>query len=271
MFGFLETLPAIEGRRARRRERRTVPRPAITLYGGTGRNSVYRVVVQKRQDGQEYAHFIEHISPLRGKLLAGAGEPLPPEIERYLFMPRWFPAHLLAETALRLLADFPGNRTDRTLGIFDSDGCLASQVERFIPLVNRIELMSNRVERYEQIAHTLYQKYGAVLTCDRENQRALSADFIIACADAPRLSAVRRPFLAGADCTAALAVRLKRVWLYGSFLVPDGVDSLLFSAALAECNGIADGGGAKVSAFDFQGKTISRAAALELLTIPPFF
>ena len=271
MFGFLETLPVIEGRRARRSERRTKPRPLVTLYGGTGRNTIYRVVVRKRQDGREYAHFTEDVAPLRGKLLAAAGEELPQEIKRYLFTPQWYPDRLLAETALSLLADFPGERTERTLGIIDRDGRLVAQMERFVPLVNRIELMSERVDRYEQIAAQLYREYGAILTCGRDNIRAMTTDFIIACGSDPRLSAVRRPFLTGADCAAAFAVRLKRVRLYGASAVPDGVDSLLFSAALAECNGVADGGGAKVSAFDFRGKTISRAAALELLTIPPFF
>lgn len=271
MFGFLELLPKEEGRRARRRERRTLPRPVVTCYSGAGRSAVYRISVRQRQDGQEFSRLTAYIDPLRSRLLAGEGMLLPQEVEPYLFRPQWYPHVLLAETALGVLADLPGDRFERTIGILDREGHFLPHVERFVPLANRFEVLSERTDRYGQIAEQLYHTYGAVLTCDRENLRALSADFIIACGMDTRLSLIRRPFLTDIHTPAANALQIESVRLYGNPPVPAGIDSLLFSAALAECNGVSDGGGAKVGSFTFRGKTISRAAALELLTIPSFF
>lgn len=268
MIGFFEITPKAEGRIAIRKEKKTKPKVNARVYYETAHNAIYKICLQERNDGKEYELFMNKYSCFNRRLLKPKNWDCPDFIKKMLYNSDRYKLNLLCNSACDLLAGSVKNPYNSFIAVIDRSGIFCKFIERITPFVNRIDIITDRIELYFRVADELYYKNGAAITVNnRISDSTVIADAVII-ADMNREDKIYgKRIIARSDIDVDNALCPARVCPGNDIIVPQNCDSIDFAGALAEVNGLKRMLDLKANAYRCSNRIISRSSAVELLTI----
>lgn len=150
------------------------------------------------------------------------------------FVPRFLPGVILLNTIAELTAERRGENLSAM--VVDENGVLADYINRIVPYVARITVVTQSPEKYFRPTVDIMERYGAtVKVCMRVNESE-QFDYGISDEDTAGVEKLFRP--------SSLSDGKSRVDIAEEYLrmCPKGIDPFLFICALFECSGLKSAG-----------------------------
>ena len=239
MFATLGTLPYSNTLRARLRRRFSPPAPTCSRVTLPNFFSFYHIQSPVLPDETlPWAQIAEAAGTLRTRMLVPQTLTPAPETPLRLFSPQILPLRYLAGSALHTLQTLGLDPAAQTLCVVDPRGVLCDMVERFVPLVAAVRVVTDELGAYGETAARLRSRCGLSLLLAPDIKSASGSTILLLDdeADAP-LSYTGLVFT-NHPCPRPNAVTLTpgEAVLPPEFaaLCPPGIDPLTFAAAAYE-------------------------------------
>lgn len=249
----------------RRFGRRTPPQVAVTRLCGQGRNAVYDICVSLRSKREGFGDFCERFDSVGGKLLCADPSCLPEDIRRMLFIPHEYPEALLSCSAFDLIdAAFPLSQKN-SIAVIDRRARFLRHYKRLFSSASQVRIITDKKEVYRRAAAEILQRDGAPSIVTADSGRAAGCTVVLAvdCTKdevIPNRRVIASPHLSGENRLCPARVRLP-----DEYILPNGIDPLLYAAAVSELNGDDRIKERPACAYVYGGRLIRRSAAVELL------
>lgn len=155
------------------------------------------------------------------------------------FVPKYLPHRIALNSAAAKLRSCQLSPAEITVGIADSLGILAGDIEQLVMLASTIIVVSNRRSKYEEVAVTIMEKYGAAIVIADDLSALSECNFIVTTDD--------RMIPPGTNCTVLCAqtdnpqfIHITDAELPFEYqkMLPYGIDALQFASALYELCGV---------------------------------
>ncbi len=146
------------------------------------------------------------------------------------FVPRYLPGIILLNTIAVLSAE--RNSEKLSVLVDDESGVLAGYIERIVPYVAKITVVTQSPEKYFKPTVDIMDRYGAtVKVCERVNE-AERFDYGISQEDIAGVTRLFKPSsLLDGKCCVNIQEEILR-------MCPPGINPFLFACALFECSGL---------------------------------
>lgn len=165
-----------------------------------------------------------------GSMLLPQGINPPESADVKAFVPRFLPGVIMLNTVAALAA----RHSDKKLSavVADECGALAEYVERIVPFVAKITVVTQAPEAYFKPCVGIMERYGATLKVCLQLNGSESFDYGVSDADIPCAKALFRP---SELLSTERPVDIPEEYIR---MCSQGIDPFLFVCALFECSGL---------------------------------
>ena len=188
MFATLGVLPYDDSLRARLRRRFSPPAVSCSRVTLPNFFSFYHLQAPLQPDGTlPWERIAETAGTLKMRLLLPKGISPPVDAPVRAYEPAKLPLRLLASSAFHALQTLGLDPLSQSLCLVDPQGVLADTVERFLPLVSGLRVVTDDFAAYEKAAETMRLKYGVSLQLAPDIKKASGSTILLLddAADAP--------------------------------------------------------------------------------------
>ncbi len=234
MFSILNIKPEESNFFKRLKNRLSPPNPKMERINIVGAAPFYTLEIYENQCGENYENVAKLLGSSARAVILAKGFSIKNTRNLHLFKPTVFPNLMTVNCAEEYLKKIgTDNRT--VFGIRDLRGAFASHTERFVNFAGEIRVYSKNENIYAKISDFLYEKYGLSLVVS-SNENVLEKCDLILSPDNDFNRFFNNSVLVKKsenrwDVLKGDGICLDKKY---SRLCPEGIDTLLFAAALYE-------------------------------------
>lgn len=181
MFAILEILPRNNSYKQRLLEKYTEPEISLEKLECSGSSPYYIIRVRERSDGIPWKYIEQAAGICKKKMIIPADIELPEDslIER--FVPKYFPARILCNTAYKLLRTAAIPARDAVCTVVDPEGVAAEYVPKLLSVCSTLKIVTENNEVYDKTAQEALESRGAAITVVSDISAADGSTAVIYC------------------------------------------------------------------------------------------
>lgn len=248
------------------------PKKTEVLQTAVRNGAPFFTVIVSRKKGEIPWEDIEfYVGNCAERMLLPEGVLSPENSRIKVFEPQVLPKRVLFNTACELFSRSKRNPVGRTITLIDENGAMVHEVYRLVPFASAVRVVTQKGELYDRVSQEIMERFGATILIADSVSGAADSNFIIAPEGIPDsfLPSGKCAVISGREQPSRgfISVTCKNMNLQEHYrrVVPRGIDSDIFAAALFEKCGVASLAGLTYTRLHLFGADTTLCGAAKML------